>query len=164
MSLIIFSLFSMVEVLASPPEKQGSLSEKVGIQLLKYPQLIRPVREEEQRMKELLHRIALLKDDDFIWLQADTGGIRLWSINKDNVLKASAPVYFPDAHEYFVSHGASISPEKMEPDILRQWKEMKARSVQLDQELSLVVKTLYKTLKCAIHRHRFTSCNFKSNL
>lgn len=95
MSLIIFSLFSMVEVLASPPEKQGSLSEKVGIQLLKYPQLIRPVREEEQRMKELLHRIALLKDDDFIWLQADTGGIRLWSINKDNVLKASAPVYFP---------------------------------------------------------------------
>lgn len=145
--LTIFSLFSTAVVLAYPQEKQESLSEKDDMQLLEYPQIIRPVKEEEQRMNGLLHEIAFLKDDDFVWLQVDDGGTKLWSLNKDNVLKANAPIYFPDAYNYFVSHGNPTPLEKMDPNILRQWKEMGFRSIQLDKELSLVIKVLYETLK-----------------
>lgn len=145
--LTIFSLFTTAEVLAYPQEEQKYLSEKDDMQLLEYPQVIRPVEEEEQRMSGLLRKTAFLKDDDFIWLQVDDGGIRLWSLNKDNVLKANAPVYFPDAYNYFASHGNPIPLEKMNPNILKPWEKMGFRSIQLDEELSLAIQALYKTLK-----------------
>lgn len=143
--LTIFSLFPISELLASPQERQEPLSEKDDMQLLESPQIIRPVREDEQRLKELLYKTAFLKNDDFVWLQVDDGGIKLWFLNKENTLRASAPVYFPGAFKYFVPYGNRV-PEKIDPKILWKWKGIEFRSIQLDNELSLAIKALYKTL------------------
>lgn len=147
--LTIFSLFSTVEILASTPEQQEFQIEKDGMQSLQCPQLIKPVREDEQRMKELLSRTAFVKEHDFVWLEVhdvDYGGIKLWAINEENVLKASAPIYFPGVYKFFISNDDPVPLEKMDPNVLRQWKEMGFRAIQLDDELSSVIKSLYQTL------------------
>ena len=122
--LTIFSLFSTVEYLASTPEQQVSKIEHDGMQSLQCPHVIKPVKDDEQRMKELLSRTAFVKEHDFVWLEVqdvDDGGIKLWAITEENVLKASAPIYFPGVYKFFISNDDPVPLEKMDPNIFRQW-------------------------------------------
>lgn len=90
--------------MASPLEKNSKV-DKDWWELLKAPSVLRPAGREVQRMTEMLSEITGLEEDDFIWLQVPEdvcdGGIRMWAINRENVLKAAQPVYFPEVYRFF---------------------------------------------------------------
>ena len=135
--------------MASPLEKNSKV-DKDWWELLKAPSVLRPAGREVQRMTEMLSEITGLEEDDFIWLQVPEdvcdGGIRMWAINRENVLKAAQPVYFPEVYRFFTGYGESPSFKNLDLRLLNSWRGMEFRHVPLERELSAVVESLYKAL------------------
>ena len=141
--------FPAQEKEVSPLEKNSKV-DKDWWELLKAPSVLRPAGREVQRMTEMLSEITRLEEDDLIWLQVPEdvcdGGIRLWAINRENVLKAAQPVYFPQVYRFFAGYGESPSFKNLDPRLLNSWRGMEFRHVSLEKELSAVVESLYKAL------------------
>lgn len=102
--------------------EKNSKVDKDWWELLKAPSVLRPAGREVQRMTEMLSEITRLEEDDLIWLQVPEdvcdGGIRLWAINRENVLKAAQPVYFPQVYRFFAGYGESPSFKNLDPRLL----------------------------------------------
>ncbi|MCD8062526.1 MAG: hypothetical protein LUE13_09380 [Akkermansiaceae bacterium] len=132
------------------PVQEKAVSPSDWWELLKAPSVLRPVGREAQRMTDMLSEITRLEEEDLIWLQVPEdvcdGGIRLWAINRENVLKAAQPVYFPEVYRFFTQYGESPPFKNLDPRVLNSWRGMEFRQVPLESELSAVVESLYKAL------------------
>lgn len=155
---LLSSAFLAGTMVAPSQEKPKAVSEECQEvleepeeTLEKGPQVLQPVGQDEQWMKESLSAISWLDAHDFVWLHIPDsvcdGGIKLWSIDGKNIMKVNKPVYFPYALRYFAPYGGEIIPlNTIDPALLREWKSMDCHRVPLEDDLISVIKSLYKEL------------------